>query len=191
MEGGKGGGEEEENELVTPDRRVVYPLLQRALEVRHALRAAPEPHLLAEVVPAPPADAAPAARDAHLQGHAVPYLEPAHLGADGRHDAGRLVAERQGRAGAEVPVGELLVVGDVRAADARRPHGDLQLADARLLDDPGLLRVVGRYVRVSRENSPRRVPPPLVRVTVSPPGSKGIWNDSPIADHAAHAGRRR
>lgn len=147
---------------MTPNRRVVDPLLQRALEVRHALGAAPEPHPLAEVVPALAADAAPAAaRDAHLEGDAVPHGEPPVppppcalllLGgwADRHHDPRRLVAERQRRARAQVAVGELLVVRHVRAADARRPHGHLQLARPGLLEDPGfLLKDKGFPVRLA------------------------------------------
>lgn len=133
--------EQEKNELMTPNSRVIYPLLEGALEVRDALGAAPEPHLPAEVVPAPPADGALAARDADLEGHAVAHRErpDGHLRADSHHDARGLVAEGQRRAGAQVPVGELLVVRHVRAADPRRLHGDLQLAGAGLLDGPSFL----------------------------------------------------
>lgn len=92
---------------------MVYPLLQRALVVRVALCAAPEAHPLAEVIPAPPAYAAPSARHADLEGDAVAGREAAHLGAHGDDDARRLMAQRQGLAGAEVAVGELVEVGDV------------------------------------------------------------------------------
>ncbi len=66
------------NVLVTPYRRMIYPLLQGSLKVRHALRTTPEPHLLAQVIPAVPADAAVAAGDAYFQRHSVSYLEAGH-----------------------------------------------------------------------------------------------------------------
>jgi hypothetical protein len=52
--------------LVTPHGRVVYPLLQSALEVRNGFGAAPKPHLLAEIISSSPADAALPTRDADL-----------------------------------------------------------------------------------------------------------------------------
>lgn len=119
---------------MTPRGRVVDPLLQRSLEVRKALGAAAEAHLLAEVIPAPPADAAVAARHADLEGHAVAEAEAAHLRAYGDDHARGLMAEGQGLAGAEVAVGELLEVGDIRAADAGGAQGDLELACGWLVD---------------------------------------------------------
>ena len=131
---------------MTPGRRMIYPLLERSLVMRHALGAAAEPHLLAEVVPPLAADAALAAGDTDLERDAVADLEPGHPRADGHNDAGRLVAERQRRARAQVPVGELLVVGHVGPAYARRPERDLQLAVSRRLEGPGFLR---RLIKVT------------------------------------------
>ena len=99
--------------LVTPDGRMVYPVLERALEMREALRTTPEPHFLAEIVAAFPADAALSTRDAHLQRHPITKLEAAHLRADGNDSAGGLMAKGERLAGAEVAIGELLVIGDV------------------------------------------------------------------------------
>ena len=119
---------------------MIYPLLEGALVMGHALGAAAEPHLLAEVIPALTTDAALAAGDADLERHAVANREPAARPRTDRHDdPRRLVPERQRRARAQVPVGELRVVRDVGAADARRSQRDLQLAVSRRLDGPGLL----------------------------------------------------
>lgn len=73
------------NLLVAPDSRVVYPLLEGPLEMRKRLRAAPEPHLLAKVVPAFPAYATLPARDSDFQCYAVTNSESAHLRANGDH----------------------------------------------------------------------------------------------------------
>lgn len=130
---------ETRDSLMAPHSRVVDPLLQRPLEVRKALCAAAEAHLLAEVVPPPATDGALPARHADLEGHAVAEREAPHAGADGHHHARGLVAERQGLAGAEVAVGELLEVGHVRAADARRVDGDLEGAVCWWINGPSFL----------------------------------------------------
>lgn len=51
---------------MTPNSRVVNPFLKSALEVRYTLSTTPKPHLLAEVVPPLPTDAALATRYSHL-----------------------------------------------------------------------------------------------------------------------------
>lgn len=44
---GSGGESKVGKSLIAPLRRVINPLLQRPLEMRHTLRRAPKPHLLA------------------------------------------------------------------------------------------------------------------------------------------------
>jgi len=73
--------------LVTPRGGMIDPLLEGALEVRHAFGATSESHLLAQVVPAFPADAALPARDADLEGDPVANSEARHLRSDGHDDA--------------------------------------------------------------------------------------------------------
>jgi hypothetical protein len=80
--------------------------------------AAPEPHALAEVIPPLEADSALAARDADLERHAVADLEARDLGPDGDNHAARFVPERERHSGTEIAIGEFLVVGDIRTADA-------------------------------------------------------------------------
>lgn len=46
------------------------------------------------------------------------------------------MAKRKRHASTEVAIGELLVIGDIRAADACCPDSNLQLANARFLDAP-------------------------------------------------------
>ena len=98
---------------MTPDGRMVYLVLESTLEMREALCTTPKAHFLAEIVAAFPADTALSTRDAHLKRHSITKLEAAHLRADGDDRARRLVAKGQWLAGAEVTIGELLVVGDI------------------------------------------------------------------------------
>lgn len=98
---------------MAPSSRVVYPLLERPLEVRETLRATPKAHLLAEVIPAFSAYTAVSARHADLQGYAVAEGIAAHLRAYGDDHARGLVTERQGLAGTEVAICELLEVRDI------------------------------------------------------------------------------
>lgn len=92
---------------------MVNPLLQRSLEMRHTLRRAPEPHLLAEIIPPSAANTAVPTRHSDLERDAVAEGEIPHVRADGDDDAGGLMAKGEGRAGAEVAVGEFLVVAYV------------------------------------------------------------------------------
>jgi hypothetical protein len=124
--------------------------------VRHRLCAAPKPHALAEVIPALAADAALAAGDADLEGDAVADAEAGHLGPDGDDGAGRLVAERQRHAGAEVAIGKLLVVTDIGPADACCVDGNLKLADAGLLNGAPFLRSGVGQSNVEKKKSPRK-----------------------------------
>jgi hypothetical protein len=118
---------------------MIYPLLKSALVVRKALGATPEAHLFAEIIPAISARAALEACNANLKGNSVADGEARHVGANSNDLPGRLVAEGQWLAGAEVAVGELLVVRDIGATDAGALDGDLKLADAGFVDIPVLL----------------------------------------------------
>lgn len=106
------------------------------------LGAAPEAHLFAEVVPPLAAEAALAAApgDADLEGHAVAGGKAAaDVGADGDDDPGRLVAEGQRLAGAEIAVGKVPKVRNVGAAEARGAQGDLELAGGGRVEGPVFL----------------------------------------------------
>lgn len=54
---------------------MVQRRLQRPMRMRHTLRAAHEPHLLADVVPAFPASSTHTARNAGLDGYAIANLK--------------------------------------------------------------------------------------------------------------------
>ncbi len=100
-------------------------LLGNGHELRHAPR---EGHadrlpLLAEVLTVRQAGGTIVAGDVRLHGNVVAGLETRHPRADGRDDAGELVA-RDDRVGAEVFAAEDV---DVGAADPARPHLDQEL----------------------------------------------------------------
>lgn len=111
--------------LVTPYRRVINSVLERALEVRERLRAAPEPHLLAEVISPFATCGALSTGDADLQGDAVSHCKATHLRANGYHDTGGLMTEREWLAGTEITICELLVVRHIRATYTRGTQGYL------------------------------------------------------------------
>lgn len=108
--------------------------------MRNTLCATPEPHLLAEVIPAFPADGTLTTWEADLEGNPVADAETVHLGTKGHHRTRRFMAQGQGGTCTKVAVGELLVVGDVGAADARRLDTDLELAGAGLVNGPDFLQ---------------------------------------------------
>lgn len=85
---GSGQGGSDRGLLVAPDGGMVNPLLQSSLEVRDALRTASEPHLLAEVVPPFPTDAALTAWYAHLERNSVANAEAIDLWPNGNYDTG-------------------------------------------------------------------------------------------------------
>jgi hypothetical protein len=120
--------------------------------MRHRFGTTPEPHALAEVIPAPAADATLAAGDADLEGDTVTDAEARHLGPDGDYGPGRLVAEGERHAGAEVAIGKLLVVADIRPADACCVDGNLKLATAGFLNAPAFLR--RRLAEVTETENP-------------------------------------
>ena len=102
---------------MAPRGRVIYLLLESALEMGDGLGAAPESHLLAQVITALAADATLATGNPDLEGDTISNLEAHHRGSNGNHCAGRLVAERKRHAGTQVTIGKLLVIGDIRATD--------------------------------------------------------------------------
>lgn len=56
---------------MAPDRRMIDPLLQCPLEMRHALRTASEAHLLTQIIPPPPAYTTLPTRYTDLEGNAI------------------------------------------------------------------------------------------------------------------------
>lgn len=118
---------------------MVDSILERALEVGERLRAAPEPHLVAQVISPPATCRALPTGDADLQGDTVPHCKATHLGADGYHDPGGLMAQRERLAGTEIAIGELVVVRHVRATYTRGTQGYLHFAQGRLAECSGLL----------------------------------------------------
>jgi hypothetical protein len=104
---------------------VINSILERALEVGERLRAAPEPHLLAEVISPFATCGTLSTRHADLQGNAVSHCEATHLRANGYHDPGGLMAEREWLAGTEIAIREFLVVRHIRATYTRGTQGYL------------------------------------------------------------------
>jgi hypothetical protein len=82
------------------------------------------------------------------------------------------VAERERHARAEVAIGELLVVADIRPADAGGVDGNLKLADAGVLNCPAFLtwwlversrwrgKLLARETRRAKNNT-KRAPDPV------------------------------
>ena len=64
---------------MAPLSRMVYSLLQSPLEMGYALGTAPEPHFLAKIVSALPADSTLSARNSHLERDSVADSEVAHI----------------------------------------------------------------------------------------------------------------
>src|SRR5829696_7888936 len=93
-----------------------------------------EAHVRAEVVAACPALAAGAVRDAGLQGYALANVVFRRLFSQGHDRSHRLVAEDKGLPDDERADASLLVVVDVRAADADGPDLDEDLLRPRLRD---------------------------------------------------------
>lgn len=113
---------------MTPHGWVVDLLLQRTLEMGKALCAAPESHLLAQVIPPFSANVALPTRYTDLKGHTITNSEAAHLRADGNDCARGLMTKGQRLACAEVAVGKLLEIGNIGATDASGPYCYLELA---------------------------------------------------------------
>ena len=105
-------------------------LLQGALGMGVGLGGAPELHLPADVVAALAAQLARLAGLADLEGHAVARLQRGDGRAHGGDDAGRLVAQRQGLPHEDVAVAEVAEVVQVRAAEAGRLDGHLDMVGA-------------------------------------------------------------
>jgi hypothetical protein len=86
--------------------------------MRECLGRAPEPHLRAEVVLASLTKLARLARKSDFQGDSVARLESRDAGADGLDDSGRLMAEGHWLSDEDVAIAVVLVVVQVRAANA-------------------------------------------------------------------------
>lgn len=148
--------ETEENVLVTPNRRMVNPLLQGTLKMRHTLRTTPKPHFLAEIVPSLPTNRALSTWNSHFESHTVTDLEAIHLRPNTDDHTRGFVTQGEGSTSAEVTIGEFLVVGDIRTADACRFYLDLEFACKWFLNGSCFLR--GTRLEVRFELGSRRQP---------------------------------
>lgn len=92
---------------------MIYSFLQSSLKVRYTLCAASESHLLAQIVPAFPADCALSARNADLEGNSVTNGKARDLRANTDNYTGRFMSKGQWCTGTEVAIGKLLVVADI------------------------------------------------------------------------------
>lgn len=92
---------------------MVDPLLERPLEMRHALRTTPESHLLAEIVPPFSANRALAARNADFKRNSVANSEAIDLRTNAHNYTGGFMAKRQRGTSAKVAIREFFVVTDV------------------------------------------------------------------------------
>ena len=93
--------------------------------MRKDLRRAPEHQVLADIVAAAEAIRADLAGHADFKGDAVAYSQVRDRGADGGDDSGGLMAEHERSAYLEVAVAAMVVVVQVRAADAGCEDVDL------------------------------------------------------------------
>lgn len=112
---------------MAPPRGMVYPLLQRALEVRDGLGRAAEAHASANVVTALAAVFAALAGQADLNGNAVPRTQVRDCGARCDDSTAGLVAEGQGLTDEDVAIPEVVEVVQVGAAEAGGLDGNLHL----------------------------------------------------------------
>lgn len=103
--------------------------------MRPGLGRAAEAHALADVVAALVAEEALLAGQTDLERDVVADLEVGHACADGRDDAGRLVAQGQGLADDDVAIAVVVEVVQVGAAKARGLYGDLDLVAGRCRQD--------------------------------------------------------
>lgn len=118
--------------LVAPRSRVVNPVLKSALGVRESLCRAPELHALADVVSALLTPLALAARLTDLEGNLVSNFKVClRLGAHRHNHARRLVTQRHWLFHDDVAIAVVVVVVQVRAAEAGCSHRDLELIGRR------------------------------------------------------------
>ena len=103
---------------MAPNRRMIDSFLQSSLEVRNTFCTTSESHLLAKIIAALPADVALAAWDPYFQGYSVADGEAIDLRTNSHYYTGRFMTKRQRCTGAEVAIGELLVVAHIRSTDA-------------------------------------------------------------------------
>jgi hypothetical protein len=99
---------------MTPSRRMINPLLQRALRVRIRFRTAPELHLLTYIIPPLLTPIARLARQPYFQRNLITYFEPCDVRPDAYDHAGRFMPKGHGLAHEDVAVAEVAVVGRVR-----------------------------------------------------------------------------
>lgn len=119
-------------------------LLEGALGMGEGLGGAAELHVAADVVAAGAAQLAALAGLADLEGDAVADAQRRDGRAHGRDQAGRLVAQRERLPHHNVPVAEVVVVVQVRAAEPRRLDGHAHVVRARRGQFPLFLAGGGR-----------------------------------------------
>lgn len=103
---------------MAPNRRMVDSFLKSPLKMRHALRTTSKPHLLAEVVPPPPADTALATWYPYFERHSITNIEASDIWPDGHYHTRRLMAKGQRCACTKISIGKLLIIAHIRATNA-------------------------------------------------------------------------
>lgn len=121
---------------MTPISRVVYSLLKCTLVVRVCLRTASKSQLLAQVIPAVPADTTLSTRNSDLKRDTISNFEAVDLRTNSDHFTRGFVTERKWLACAQVTIGEFLIVRNIRATDAGGFDSNLQLAKTRFFQAP-------------------------------------------------------
>lgn len=103
---------------MNPSSRVVNLLLQRSLHVRKRLGRAAKFHAFADVVSADLAVVASLARQANLERDAIAGLEVRDGGSHSDDCAAGFVAKRQRLADEDIAIAVVVVVVQIRAAEA-------------------------------------------------------------------------
>ena len=119
---------------MTPNSRMIDPLLQCPLKMRHTLRTTSKPHLLTEIIPPLPANCALATGNTNFKCHAVANGKAIDACADADDYARGFMTEGERCTGAEIAIGEFLIVGYVGAADTCGLDLDLEFACGGLFD---------------------------------------------------------
>ncbi len=92
---------------------MIDPLLKSSLEVRHALGATSEFHLLAKIIPPFPAYSTLTTRNANFERNTVSDRKARNLWPNGHNYAGRFMSQRKRCTGAKVAIRELFIIADV------------------------------------------------------------------------------
>lgn len=133
--------------LMAPNSRMIYPFLKSSLKMGHTLCTTPESHLLAKIISSFPANGTLPTGNANLKGDSISNLESIDLSPNAYHYSRRLMAKRQRSTSTEVAVGKLLVVAHVTATDAGTLDLNLELPCRRFLDTSGFLTIGQKLYR--------------------------------------------